>query len=102
MPDVPSEITELIEALATLDSRATAIIRRAPGLQARFNATDPWATALREAADRAAAERVRIVGAIWDAEELSLAKLATRIGKSKSRTDDLVRASKRQREMTED
>jgi len=49
---------------------------------------------LRRLTDAAAAVRAQTVGRIWATEEMSLAGLAQRIGVSKARADQLVRASK--------
>lgn len=56
------------------------------------------ATKLRDLVDqlvgRAAELRALMAGKVWEAEELSLAALATRIGVSKGRADQFIRAAK--------
>ena len=41
--------------------------------------------------------RTRSVGELWEREQLSLAKLAERLGVSKARADEMIRAYKQSR-----
>lgn len=53
---------------------------------------------LRQLTIKSAEVRLEIVGRIWEAEKLSLAALAKRVGVSKSRADEMVKDWKAKRE----
>jgi hypothetical protein len=75
---------------------ALAMIDEITDTQAALDLANDLAEALQEIADWAFALRRRLVGRIWRAEELSLARLAERARVSKSRADQLVREFKRE------
>ncbi|MQA15582.1 MAG: hypothetical protein GEV09_15875 [Pseudonocardiaceae bacterium] len=88
-------------ALAEMDgayARAIGVIEESTDLDLAFAAANDLAAHMRSL-DAAAGElRVRIVGQVWHSERLSLAALADRIGVSKSRADQLIRAVKKDQE----
>jgi hypothetical protein len=71
-----------------------------PDPQTALDRTGKLAAATRKMADEAAELRLQAVGRIWEAEQLSLAALADRVGISKSRADQLVRALKAAKQQT--
>jgi hypothetical protein len=97
VPPATPPLGELQSALRAFElayRRAEDLITAMPEPQRAFES----ATALREATDslvgRAAELRARMAGRIWEAEQMSLAVLADRIGVSKSRADQLLRIAK--------
>jgi hypothetical protein len=87
----------LADALATLvDAHRTAlsVVESISDRQAALAATSQIANELRMAYEEATELRNKIAYQIWKTEELSLAALATRIGVSKARADQIVRAVK--------
>jgi DNA-directed RNA polymerase specialized sigma24 family protein len=93
-----SESNALRDALATMNAactEATAAVDAIADPNVAFQAATDLAGALREAAESAADLRARTVVRILEIEEISLAELGRRLGLSKGRVDQLVRAGKR-------
>ncbi len=85
---------------AATDALRDAYLAAAAAVEATRDPDEAFrhATELREATDRivgaAAKLRARMAHRIWQAEGMSLAKLAARIGMSKARADQLIRAAR--------
>jgi hypothetical protein len=85
---------------ATTDALRDAYLNAAAAVEATRDPDQAFrrATELREATDSivgdAAKLRARMAHRIWRAEGMSLAKLAARIGISKARADQLIRAAR--------
>jgi hypothetical protein len=87
-------------ALAELDQAhdaATTAVTAAPDLDSALAAVNELAAHMRRLSDADAELRTRIIGHVWEAERLSLAALAERVGISKSRADQLIQAVKKSR-----
>ncbi len=67
-----------------------------------FGAASEVGGRLRKMREEVADIRTRIVGEIWQREELSLGKLAARIGVSKTRAAELAQAVKQQQKKGEE
>ena len=81
-------------ALASLRDayeQAAAAIQRDPQTQRAFESATALADALRQLAENAANLRARTAARIATEEKLSLSVLATRIGVSKARADQLIK-----------
>ncbi len=105
MADNPDLLTVVRAALVDIDAahgRAVAAIGAEPNLDDALTAVSELAARVRKLSDADAELRTRIVGRVWDAESLSLAGLADRIGVSKARADQLIRNIKRSRQQTEE
>lgn len=105
MADDSDLLTTVRAALADIDAahgRAVAAIGVEPSLDVALTAVSELASRVRKLSDADAELRTRIVGRVWDAERLSLAALADRIGVSKARADQLIRNIKKSRQQTED
>lgn len=100
---VPAEETEFLDALAALNSAyadsTTAVDNIGDGLAAFERATE-LAALLQDLAKSAANLRAGTALRVAESEGLSLAALAGRIGTSKARADQLIRAAKALREAT--
>lgn len=83
-----------LEALRRAFEQSAHAVRSCPDRQQGFDQASKLADELRDLADRAADLRAEAVARIWEAEKLSLAGLAQRIGVSKARADQLLRAGK--------
>lgn len=96
-----SEADAMRDAIAAITRAYTdamkAINATSDSQQALESATQ-LAVTLREAFDGASELRTQIAGRIWEAEKLSLSALANRMGVSKARADQLIRAHKSARE----
>ncbi|SRR6266699_229496 len=90
-----SQLDALLAELHRAYSQATELIRSAGNPHDAFDAATRLTTALRDMADAAARLRGDAITAIWQAEELSLAALAKRVGVSKSRANQLIQAAAR-------
>jgi acyl-CoA reductase-like NAD-dependent aldehyde dehydrogenase len=88
---------EVDAAIAAADA-ALAAIRHITDPQARLEAAGKLVEALRSRSDEAARIRHAEALRIYKDEELSLAQLANRVGVSKARADQIVKADKRQKE----
>lgn len=88
------QLAEILASLAELLERAAGVIGRISDPHEAFRAASRFATVLRDAATEAARLRTETVARIWTAEKMSLAELAGKIGVSKTRADQLVRATK--------
>ncbi|MGH3777981.1 MAG: hypothetical protein ACRDRR_19990 [Pseudonocardiaceae bacterium] len=103
MADHPDLLTVVRAVLAEIDAahaRAVVGINSEPNLDAALAAVSELATHVRKLSDTDAELRTLIVGRVWDAESLSLAALADRIGVSKARADQLIRNIKRSKQQT--
>lgn len=91
-----------IAAMRSAYARAAAAIETIPDPQQAFEK----AGELRSAADglvgEAASLRARMVHRIWEAETMSLAALADRIGVSKTRADQFLRTARAAEETSEE
>ena len=85
---------DALEALSRAYEEAARAIRAIPEPQRAFAFATRLAKEMRDAHEQASELRSEQVARIWEAEELSLAKLAQRIGVSKARADQLIRAAK--------
>lgn len=91
----PADIDGLLADMRHAYARAVALVRAMPEPGKAFDAATRLTAALRELADSAAGLRGESITAIWQAEELSLAALAKRVGVSKSRANQLIQAAAR-------
>jgi DNA-binding transcriptional regulator YiaG len=85
------------EAIAVLRKTLDGI-EAMPGSQAKTQAIRELAEAIQEIYNRAAEIRKGEMFRIRDEEQLSLAKLADRVGISKARADQLIRAAQQKEE----
>jgi hypothetical protein len=92
-PDAAA-VEQALRSVQLAYDQAAALIESMPDPQHAFER----ATDLREATDelvgQAAELRARMAGRVWDAEKMSLASLADRIGVSKSRADQFLRIAR--------
>ena len=91
--------SEVADALAVLSAELDRIDAM-PGGQAKTEAIREVAEQIRHLWDRAAGIRKGEMFRIRDEEQLSLAKLADRVGISKARADQMIRAE-RQKEASD-
>lgn len=91
---VPGE--DALESVRRAREVAAIAIDSSGGAEAAFRLATDLANAFREAADEIAAVRAREAARLRDAEGLSLAGLADRLGISKPRADQLMRIAKAQ------
>jgi 3-methyladenine DNA glycosylase/8-oxoguanine DNA glycosylase len=85
---------EALDALTAAYHQAVAAINAIPDPQRAFEYATQLANALRDTYQQASELRTLTAARIWEAEELSLAALAQRIGVSKARADQLIRAAR--------
>jgi hypothetical protein len=85
---------EALDALTAAYREAVATINAIPDPQRAFEYATQLANALRDTYQEASELRTHAAARIWEAEELSLAALAERIGVSKARADQLIRAAR--------
>nr|WP_055506801.1 hypothetical protein [Nonomuraea pusilla] len=83
-----------LHAMKRLYEEVTLALQTMPDLQQAFVRATRLADDLREMADGAALTRAKVAARIHDAEGLSLAVLATRLGVSKARADQLLKAAR--------
>lgn len=88
-----SKDSEVATALATLSAELDRI-EAMPGGHAKTDAIRQLADQIRHLWDRAAGIRKGEMFRIRDEEQLSLAKLADRVGISKARADQMIRAER--------
>jgi hypothetical protein len=92
-PDA-ADVEQALRSVQLAYDQTEALIEAMPDPQQAFER----ATELRETTDKlvgqAAELRARMAGRVWDAEKMSLASLADRIGVSKSRADQLLRIAR--------
>ena len=88
---------QALDALMAAYRDAAAAINAIPDPQRAFEYATQLASMLRDIAQRASELRTQTAARIWEAQELSLAALAERIGVSKARADQLIRAAKASR-----
>jgi hypothetical protein len=93
-PDPEQAVARALETIQAAYRRAASAIDKVDDAEQAFAHATDLANGLRETYQAATELRTQAVGRIWEAEELSLAKLAERIGVSKGRADQLVRAHK--------
>ena len=86
---------EEVDAAITAADAALAAIRRAIDPQAKLEAAGRLLDALRSRSDEAARIRHAEALRIYEEESLSLAQLANRVGISKARADQIVKAEER-------
>ncbi len=89
-------IADVIADLATAHHRADEAIAvlKAEGLrQDALELANQIHKQLRDLEDKTAEVRVALIGDIWEAEKMTLSALADKIGVSKARADQLVRAA---------
>lgn len=94
----PDAVETVRAALAEVDQAhdaATTAVTAAPDLDSALAAVNELAAHMRRLSDADAELRTQIIGRVWDAERLSLAALAERVGISKSRADQLIQAVKK-------
>lgn len=80
-------------ALTRAYDQAVKAIEATPDPQEAFDAATGLASVLRRHADHAAELRTQAVARIWEKERISLSTLAGRIGVSKTRADQFIRAA---------
>jgi len=83
-----------LDALSQVYEEATAAVRSISDPQRAVVAATELATFLRAKSEDAAEVRNGLAYRIWKAEELSLSALAQRIGVSKARADQIIKAAK--------
>ena len=91
-------------AVASLEAAYQAVLRAIADIHdpdTAFAASSEVSDRLRKMREEVGDIRTRIVGEIWRTEELSLGKLATRIGVSKTRAAELTQAAKQLRDQDE-
>lgn len=88
------DLDAAIQALTTAYAEVLAQIDEMPDLQQAFEHATALAEQVRQMAEQASDLRAQIVRRIWDAEKLSLAALAKRVGVSKARAGQFVQAAK--------
>jgi hypothetical protein len=88
------EFSAAIDAMSDAYEAAAKAIDENDDTRLAFTQATELVERLQRMTDSAAAVRAQTVGRIWSSEEMSLAGLAQRIGVSKARADQLVRASK--------
>jgi len=87
------------QAVAALETAYQAVLRAIADIadpDTAFSAASEVGDRLRKMREEVADVRTRIVGEIWQREELSLGKLAARIGVSKTRAAEIAQAVKQQ------
>lgn len=89
-------LAEARESLTSARRAAETAIGRAESQEVAFAVASELATAYREVADEMTGYRVREAARLRDAEGLSLAGLAKRLGISKARAEQLINAAKAQ------
>ena len=99
MGDVAGE--EVDAAIAAADA-ALAAIRRATDPQAKLEAAGKLVDGLRARSDEAARIRHAEAARIYEEESLSLAQLANRVGISKARADQVIRAERNRKGADDD
>jgi hypothetical protein len=92
--DDQAEWRQSFEALREAHAQAVAAVEGVPDAQRAFEAATELVAVTDALVGDSAAARARMVRRIWEAEKLSLAALATRIGVSKSRADQFIRAAR--------
>jgi hypothetical protein len=88
------ELRQVIRALVRNYDRATAAVLALADPQTRYDSASEVRELLRKMHDAFAEIRTDAAAVIRESEKLSLAGLAQRIGVSKSRADEIVRAAK--------
>ena len=83
-----------VDAAITAADKALAVIRGIASSQERLEAAGKLAEALRDRSDEAARIRHAEAVRIYETESLSLAQLADRVGISKARADQIIRADR--------
>ena len=99
MPDDPELLAFVRAALAGIDAlhvRVVEAIGAEEDPDTALRIAGEYASHVRYLGDVASELRTRIAGQIWETEKLSLAKLADRVGVSKSRADQIVKTIKKQ------
>jgi hypothetical protein len=96
---VDGEAEVEIEAALEAGCTALAAVRAIPGSQARIEAAGRLADHLRSMYEDAARIRHDEAVRIYEDEKLSLAQLANRVGISKARADQIVRAHRKGEEV---
>lgn len=90
-----------LETLHRLYEDTAADIRSYPDPQTAFQHATRLTAALRAATTAAGELRADLARRIWETEQLSLAGLADRLGVSKARADQIIRAAKGARGLTQ-
>ncbi|NUW33845.1 hypothetical protein HTZ77_20760 [Nonomuraea sp. SMC257] len=92
--DQPAGPDAELSAMRRIYEDVTLTLQSMPDLQQAFIQATRLADDLRKMADDAALTRARVAAQIHDAEALSLAALATKLGISKARADQLLKAAR--------
>jgi hypothetical protein len=92
--DKPDQPADLIAAIQDAYQAAASAIAATPDPNQGFALATELANLLRGLADAGAELRAQAVVRIWEAEQLSLSTLAQRIGVSKARADQLIKAAR--------
>ncbi|MFC4007952.1 hypothetical protein ACFOY2_12015 [Nonomuraea purpurea] len=91
---------EQMDPNAALDSiqqaynQAAAALQNSSDLETAYQVATRLADNMRELADAAALIRAKSAQRIWESEQLSLSGLAAKIGVSKARADQLIKAAR--------
>lgn len=88
------QLGQALDAIRSGVNDAARAVRAMPEPTAAFRAATQLGDCLREATSETGQLRADMAARIWRTEELSLAGLADRIGVSKARADQFIRASK--------
>lgn len=92
--DEPAGPDAGLSAMRRLYEDVTMALQTMPDLQQAFSRATRLADDLRKMADGAALTRAKVAAQIHDAENLSLAGLATKLGMSKARANQLLKAAR--------
>lgn len=87
-----------LDALVKAYEAAIVDIRATSDPQQALERTTELVETLRQLTIKSAEVRLENVGRIWEAEKLSLAALARRVGVSKSRADEMIESWKAKKE----
>ena len=97
-----SELAAVVRAALADIERASAVavevIKAAEDLDCALAAVKESHARVRQVFESHAELRTEIAGRVWDAQRLSLAALAARVGVSKSRAEQMIKEVKRDRE----
>lgn len=92
--EIDSKAAQAIDELVRAYKEASALVAKIPEPQRAFALATDLVNRLQAIYGEAGELRAQMVARIWEIEALSLAGLAKRVGISKTRADQLIRAAK--------
>lgn len=101
-PDKQDDFLTALTALSSAYNHVTTVLGGIQDLDDRLDQATVLVDLMKGLAKDATARRVHTVGLIWERDQLSLAKLAARVGGSKAGAAKMVTAFKQQEEGRED